>query len=255
MTSLTLQTCLQPSRPDTPAFKHAHPRIEYKYQLPIVFHSSFVNDLTAACDSDPHSQENQDGYLISSIYYDSPTLKCYHDKLEGLADRFKLRVRFYGTDRADRGKVEFKYKAGEQIRKTTLSVAHAQIISLTAGHPPAIGSTTDPHLLNVYRQITLNRFRPVLRLEYRRSAWYVRTDPHVRITIDSDVRAGRVSPTLDDHALVPVFDPTMRILEIKTPGYFPFWLARLITKYDLQRQAISKYASGLNRLAHNGIPI
>jgi hypothetical protein len=74
----------------------------------------------------------------------------------------------------------------------------------------------------------------------------------VRLTVDSEVRCGRFNGDLAaSPTTLPVFPPLTTLLEVKTPGYFPFWLTGLVRRLDLTRCAISKYAASLQAVARN----
>jgi hypothetical protein len=49
--------------------------------------------------------------VVNSIYFDSPDLKAFHENIEGLENRFKVRIRWYDNDFKN-SKLEIKVKQG-----------------------------------------------------------------------------------------------------------------------------------------------
>ena len=80
---------------------------------------------------------------------------------------------------------------------------------------------------------------------------FSKTDRNVRITLDRNIRCQRLVGKDHFNSSIHVGSPANVILEIKSPGYFPYWLAHIIKKYSLRRQAISKYALAVQDLAVN----
>src|SRR3989338_8668333 len=78
-------------------------RFEFKYLMTEVKAEKVIEMLLANnLEWDPYT-ENKTGhaYTVTSLYYDSPTLKCYREKIDGLDRRFKLRERMYEKQRKD----------------------------------------------------------------------------------------------------------------------------------------------------------
>lgn len=58
-------------------------------------------------------------YTVRSIYYDSPTFNSYFEKVEGLKDRKKLRIRGYNSpEKVCKVFLEIKRKLENRIAKT-----------------------------------------------------------------------------------------------------------------------------------------
>lgn len=74
---------------------HAFNRFELKYLVPVDQAAEIRDELAERMDTDPHSPVG--GYGVWSLYYDSPQLRFYWEKIEGLKFRRKLRIRHYGN--------------------------------------------------------------------------------------------------------------------------------------------------------------
>lgn len=74
---------------------HAFNRFELKYLVPVEQAADIRDELAERMDRDLHSPVG--GYGVWSLYYDTPRLRFYWEKIEGLKFRRKLRIRHYGS--------------------------------------------------------------------------------------------------------------------------------------------------------------
>ena len=54
-------------------------------------------NLSAVASPDPHARENG-SYRIRSLYFDDPLDTALHEKLDGVNERRKFRIRYYNDD-------------------------------------------------------------------------------------------------------------------------------------------------------------
>ena len=207
--------------------------------------------------------------VVNNIYFDDRRLSFYFANLQGLAQRVKVRARFYSvsslTAASDGGitalgatqpHLEIKKKQGELISKDLYSWEQAgQFGSLNV--PAALTAFFQQQLLpspsivvdEVGKQppaavdsniVKVGLIRPTLINSYRRS-YFLSLDRKVRITVDTDVRFYPVNNSRinwNRYYQLPAV-----IMEIKAnqkhadllPGiakYFPFKLTRC-SKYVL----------------------
>ncbi|MEU3120556.1 VTC domain-containing protein, partial [Streptomyces albidoflavus] len=73
---------------------HAFNRFELKYLVPVEQAAQIRDELAERMERDAHSPVG--GYGVWSLYYDTPQLRFYWEKIEGLKFRRKLRIRHYG---------------------------------------------------------------------------------------------------------------------------------------------------------------
>lgn len=269
--------------------KHRIPqRIEYKYYVPLIVRPYLLEDLSKFTLFDIHAQDKKGNYKVASIYFENHALQAYHDKLAGLTERVKIRIRIY----ADGFTVcEFKYKIFDKSFKEKTKInydllnqlcapiseypngaprARPRAPSISAGgtrrsrrvHANIAGQSPlpsakagkkikDPVLLHFFESKKVNNLQPFIRIDYTRKAFLATNDQDVRITFDYNVKCCRFNGNLKTEPHIPVLPPDLGVLEIKTPNYFPFWLSFIIKKYSLKRTAISKYALGVQNLALN----
>ncbi len=224
-------------------------RFEFKYLAPAHVRSALVADLRAFCEKDDHAP--RDGfYGVRSVYFDSPDWACFHEKCDGTAVRRKLRLRRYvdGDSESDFVKFEIKHKHGNRVLKEAATVGREMFETLTTFlHPARSRFDLSPmgcEALNRFFQLkSLSAQSPVMTIEYRRQAFRARFDRSVRVTIDDRIAASRqIDPFRTPRPAWRVLDTAWTVVEIKVADLLPLWTRRLIEKYRLIPQTVSKYA-------------
>ena len=115
---------------------------------------------------------------INNIYFDTIHLKNYHDNVEGVAERQKVRIRWYGENPTliKAPNLEIKTRLNEVGKKAIIPVPNFELYKLKM-----ITRITNALLPQTPRLI------PVLVNSYARS-YYGTTDGKYRLTIDRDLR-------------------------------------------------------------------
>ncbi len=107
-----------------PSTLHAFNRYEIKYLIDADQVESLRAEMERRLDRDRHCPD--EGYQIWSVYYDTPRLRFYWEKIEGLKFRRKLRVRHYGDRLAATGDtpvcVEIKQRVNRVTQKRRVSL-------------------------------------------------------------------------------------------------------------------------------------
>ena len=195
-----------------------------------------------------------DEYAVSPIlsqYYDSPDLLFYQEKLAGVADRNKVRLRTYGYTRTPgvAGFIEIKQRVFDRIRKV-----RQPIHNFRAGHlDPANWEFDDRTFRDAFlRLLERHRLRPSAQVFYLREAYQGAVEEDVRITWDRNLmglypgeKINRAS--LDDHSryLMP---ETLVVLELKATHGFPRWAHEGILAAELRQRTIPKYITAVEVL-------
>lgn len=223
-------------------------RLEYKFLVSI----EQLNELRAAikpyvcldhfCEKQPEQQ-----YTVRSIYYDNRRFDCYYEKFDGFPFKKKLRIRGYNEESDDNTIfLEIKYKNGDFIGKHRAGVKWCELASVFDTRTKNTSADALARFLfHYYRRSML----PTALIAYEREAFFSRFDPRLRITIDKNVRS-RLYPTLASlyvERSMKFVLPEYFVFEVKFYGTLPRWLQWLMTKFDLERLAVSKYALGIER--------
>ncbi len=217
-------------------------RHELKFFINDMQYHVLRNVLDRTLRRDPNGDENNE-YHIRSLYFDTVNNDALFEKLNGVQDRNKYRIRIYNfSDRVI--KLECKTKYDSLISKRSITIPRDLCEQLIAGDPTGLETTRSGLLNDMYREMTVNLLRPVVIVDYVREA-YLHPAEEVRITFDKQLRSGLMSKDLFDRWLptVPPFDNGETILEVKYNRVMPPYIRDLLTCYcsGAARSAISKY--------------
>lgn len=206
-------------------------RFEFKYLVSSEQKNGIIKQIKPFMRLDPFVTSGS-SYLVTSLYFDSPTLTFYRQNEAGLPDRKKIRLRYYDNNR----KIVFK----EIKRKHQDIVYKDRIVSN--------GSSNSSVELEIRWLTKLLHLRPTLWVKYDRQPWI---DPknNLRITFDSDITAASAKFPSDQKTtwckkILPGFD----VMELKFDGKLPWQIFNIIGKFSLIREALSKYRLAVEKL-------
>lgn len=238
---------------NTNKIQYRFQRFEFKYLLPIreidtMYDALLYNHLIR----DQFLNSDKDYYYVSSLYFDSPSLICYNEKINGIKYRTKLRLRTYGEG-SDLGTffLEIKRKADAVVIKERAKINQ----ELYRGYLDANYGILDRKMENKIMQEFFMRQRahsmkPLVFVRYKRKPLVSKFDNSLRVTLDYDMEAaGAESFTVHDRFYA--IRPDMAVMEIKYNNILPDWLQRLIQKYEFSRTSFSKYCFGIDTARKN----
>lgn len=185
---------------------------------------------------------------LTSLYYDTESLRFYWEKIDGLRFRRKLRVRAYGPpegiDDASTVFVEIKQRVDRvtQKRRVALPYAAARVLCDERRDPGVVGSA-EPFVAEVLSLVHALDLRPMAITTYFRDGYVGRdADLGLRVTVDQRV-SGRdrdfyLGAEATNRFIVP---PQLAVLEVKANERVPKWLTDVAARHDLSTVRISKY--------------
>lgn len=219
-------------------------RHEEKYIIDYRQYAMLRSRCMGALTPDPHGRNGS--YVITSIYYDDPRDNALYEKLDGLPEHSKFRIRTY--DYSDRViNLERKDKHGILTRKQSARITREQISQL---HGTATElSAFSENAWDLAAQIQAGELRPVVAVRYTRDAFlFEGTD--LRLTFDTNLEA--IAP--EEETLfspyfsgIPVMDGNSVIMEIKYGTHIPQFIRKL-TDISCKQLSVSKYALCRERL-------
>ena len=184
--------------------------------------------------------------VIHSIYYDTPDLRCYHEKVNGDFIKTKVRLRWYEGAGGETAAVflEVKRKAGGSRGKKRIAVAAERewVSNADLGDPGFSRVLLDNADVGELPPVGL---LPCIHLRYRRHR-FVCPASGAGVALDTAIGVSRVNSALIPGmhcANIPHF-----VVEVKGDGRGnPPWMTRL---YDagLRSRSFSKYAECVGRL-------
>jgi hypothetical protein len=219
-------------------------RFEYKYlvsepvrrRLEDVVSQFMVLD--GYCVSMPESR-----YSIRSVYYDDPRFSCYHEKIDGLLNRRKFRVRSYGAaattifleEKGRRNAFSYKQRVviPPELYGPVLQADWKSILDLAPDDSRVWQCFVGAGMRSI--------LRPTARVDYMRRAYVDNSGYRFRVTFDSELRAVQSASLHGLGVRSRTVHPGMTVVEIKFESQVPLWFIRLVEANSLQRISISKY--------------
>lgn len=214
-------------------------RNEWKYQISPASAVLLAKRLGVFLKRDLHSR--QDGYLIRSLYFDDIAESAFYDKLAGVNEREKYRLRYYDYD-SDHIFLERKRKHGNLIEKDSIPVSRAIAERMMKDIPLEMDALDAPLMAAFAAQRSSRLMRPRVIVDYRRLA-FVYEEQNVRITLDSDIRSNlfRTDSFFDRFTTLPVLENENVILEVKFDEYLPDKPKEALSCIAVMPQANSKF--------------
>ncbi|GAB6152773.1 polyphosphate polymerase domain-containing protein [Desulfosporosinus burensis] len=180
-------------------------------------------------------------YHIRSLYFDDINNKALAEKLGGIRQRKKYRIRIYNLE----DKVihfEKKIKNGDYIAKVKESFTREMADNILAGDYQELNNPSKPFLMELHNEMTHQLLRPKVIVDYVREP-YIHTHGNVRITFDKDLKSGlhRTDLFSPDLSMVRALSENQIILEVKYDEYLPSSIRNVLQLEGLHRQSASKY--------------
>ena len=217
-------------------------RHEYKHPINLLDYHALRQRLRLLARPDPHGDE-QGRYHIRSLYFDNDEDKALREKINGLPDREKYRIRIYNHS-DERILLEKKSKHNGLSAKQFALLTRSEAERILSGDFAWLAQTGHPVLTEFYGKVRLHLLRPKTIVDYVREAY---TYPHgnVRITFDSNLRTGLYATELFDASVptLPVGEMGTLLLEVKYDHFLPDLMRNLIQTNTRQTTAFSKYAA------------
>ena len=192
-------------------------------------------------------------YTVRSIYLDTANFDALYEKIEGLKERKKLRIRGYNNYiEGCEVFLEIKRKLGNRIAKNR-ALTNFDLLQQSLDLGEIYPKKSSERMMNDASKFFFNyktkNQKPVNIVVYDREPYHGKFDPGVRITFDKNIRAA-LFPQLSDLYSNEGLDLVWKehfILEIKYfEGGMPSWAKSIVKEFALKHEALSKYAAVFN---------
>jgi len=216
-------------------------RQEFKYFISsselIVLRSLLKHIMKLDHYADPHTRQ----YKVTSLYFETPESQDLQEKIDGINQRSKYRVRQYNHD-GSVIKFEIKKKCGNVIEKKSAMVDHATVLELCKGSYEVLKNIDNKFLNDAYIRLKIQGYQPKVIVEYDREA-YTLPYGNIRISFDRNLVTYNTDTNLLDIKTtgVPVLDADIHILEVKSSIGIPTHIRKIIQQVSATRTAASKY--------------
>ena len=219
-------------------------RVEKKYRLTPAQMDALLTLIGPHLTPDAHGRNT-----ICSLYLDTPDHLIIRNSIIARVYKEKLRLRSYGTPTLDDHvflEIKKKFKGVVYKRREVMTLREAMTY-IEQGTKPCdtqIMREID-YAMRFYRQP-----KPMMLIAYEREAYFDAENPDLRITFDTNVRARDTDCRLEYGSHGDYLLPEDVILmEIKTGGAMPVWLAQALSQCGILPGKFSKYGTAYLRNA------
>ncbi|SVC02806.1 uncharacterized protein METZ01_LOCUS255660, partial [marine metagenome] len=168
-------------------------RYEFKYFLPELIATSIESEISHFMSLDSHVSEELDrSYFVRSQYFENDLYTNFYEKVDGMRERHKYRIRTYGKapsndnpiflekkgrklERTMKGRIKIENYHLEMIYKRDFDV----LLNKFEGH-----SFIEGFIFDCYRK----KLKPMVIVDYLRSPYVSEYDTNFRLTFDRNIR-------------------------------------------------------------------
>lgn len=221
-------------------------RHEFKYYISEhtyrILSQRFRNILNA-----DENMDNEEGYVISSLYFDDIYNSALEEKISGTRFRKKYRIRIYNHSDS-LIKLECKAKYDNYIGKESVIISRDEYNKILADDYDFLASRKEQICRELYCLHHTKLLKPVTVVEYRREA-YVMESGNVRITFDKNISASIYSMDIfsDEYVTSEVLKQGLVVLEVKYDDFIPRYIWQMIQSVGTLKSAISKFVICRNK--------
>ena len=214
-------------------------RHEWKIEINTADLFALRSRLRAIMKPDEHAVNGR--YLIRSLYFDTPEDKALREKIDGVNQREKFRIRCYNGDSSFLS-LEKKSKLNGLSNKQSVQLTEKQVRAVLSGDILWTSENAPPLFCELIYKMKTERLRPKVVVDYTREP-FVYGPGNVRVTFDYDIRTALgctdfLNPNL---VTVPAGDAPI-LMEVKWDEYLPDIIRDAVQITGRRAAAFSKYA-------------
>lgn len=214
-------------------------RHEIKYFMNNLEAQQMRNLMKLIMNKDVYAQKQD--YYIRSLYFDTLNNKAFVEKILGINERKKIRLRIYSKD-AKEVKLEIKNKYGNYSVKESALLSKQDAQQLISGKTDILLSSENLVCNKVYAEMKRDMYIPQIMIDYEREAYFLPIE-NIRITFDKNVRAARTDGIFENNIpMTGLVESGQCILEVKYDQYIPSYIKNILSSCEMRNCAISKYA-------------
>lgn len=221
-------------RGDNMNFRH-----EIKHEISLSDMITIRQRLRTVAYPDPHAVDGK--YFIRSLYFDNLSDKALREKIDGVNQREKFRIRYYNGD-TSLIHLEKKSKLNGLGTKQSVSLTALQAQAIVDGNLEWMIHSDEPLIRELYSKMTTEGLSPKTIVDYTREP-FVFPAGNVRITLDYDIRSGLSCTDFLNQNCVTIPVTNAIILEVKWDAYLPDIIRDAVSLESRREGAFSKYAA------------
>lgn len=215
-------------------------RHEYKHQINSSDVMQLKGRLSAVAKHDEHAAE--DGtYYVKSLYFDNYLDKTLREKIDGVNNREKFRIRYYGTDTSFI-RLEKKSKINGMCNKESVRITKEECQKIIEGDISFMLKSDNALMREFYAKMNYQLLRPKCIVAYKRES-FVYPLGNVRVTLDTDICGSyNVNEFLNPNLKFLQLYHTS-VLEVKWDEYLPQIIRDCVQVKSRKSSSFSKYAA------------
>jgi SPX domain protein involved in polyphosphate accumulation len=221
-------------------------RFETKYRINCFQYLALKNAIAPYLKSDPFTQKaSAKKYLVRSLYFDTCDYKLYTEKIDGVCNRIKFRIRTYGInpDSYPDIRVEIKVRKSNVIEKYGSFIAQKQLQNFMKSR---YWSPCDNAVLTEFtRYVHKWNLSPKTLIQYLREGFQSRAQEGIRLTFDHHIKSTSAKELFPKNIFWHRHHLSQIVLEIKHKNEVPSWLNELIKNFNLKVVPNSKYTNSI----------
>ncbi len=214
-------------------------RSEIKHMIDAGDKAAICANLRAVAHLDPHAAE-RGYYKIRSLYFDNIADKALREKIDGVSEREKFRIRYYDGNTSVIH-LEKKVKRGGLGYKVSTSISAEEAQRIVDGDTTWMPASARGLVIELYAKMKSQGLRPRTIVDYTRIP-FIYGPGNVRVTIDENIRTGlHCTDFLNPNCVtIPAGRPVM-LLEVKWDEYLRSVIRRAVQVKNRGAGAFSKY--------------
>ena len=228
-------------KPDERRTEEMQYRNELKHVITAADRAAICANLHAVAKLDPHVGD-RGFYQIRSLYFDSLSDKALREKLDGINEREKFRIRYYDHN-TDFIKLEKKVKRGGLGYKVTAPLTKEEAQKIVDGDLSWMVASGRGLVTELYAKMKSQGLRPSTIVDYERIP-FVYAPGNVRVTVDYNIRTGlRCTDFLNPQCVTIPAGNAPIVLEVKWDDFLPGVIRHAVQLKGPSLGAFSKYAA------------
>lgn len=215
-------------------------RHEWKHEISYSDMLTIRQRMNAIAKPDEHAVNGK--YQIRSLYFDTLNDKALREKLDGVNQREKFRIRYYNGDLSVIH-LEKKSKRGNLGNKQSAGLSPEEAQAIIDGNLGWMLHSGRPLVQELYSKMTTQGLKPRTIVDYEREP-FIYEAGNVRITLDYNIRTGLdcVDFLNRNCIMIPAGDSPI-ILEVKWDHFLPNVIRDAVQLSNRHTGAFSKYAA------------
>lgn len=215
-------------------------RHEWKHEISWSDLIAIRQRLRAVASPDIHAIDGK--YFIRSLYFDDPLDTALREKLDGVNQREKFRIRYYDLN-TDLIHLEKKSKQNGLGNKAQADLTAEEAQAIVDGRLEWMADSERALVRELYIKMRNQGLRPKTIVDYTREAFFY-APGNARVTLDYNIRTGLSCTDFlnPDCITVPAGDAPI-ILEVKWDEFLPGIIRDAVQLTGRHSAAFSKYAA------------